>query len=243
MELFRAFATVVGVIAFSFFLEPAFPPGSGGWLAISIACVAAVYSPKWWPQFRRLRGLARGALLIVGVALLVSLALVVPGHRMASQGKLHEASSALGPPGHLEKASAERQRFSFAQKRALISGLQAWATPHANVVISFATSREERLAQWLVSVFELAGWKVNFQNLPFEPQMYKSFPVTEVSGFVKNRVISVAAALRLAGFLHVEVSMRPNKILKTNPKWPWVEDRVYIMVGHLESEKPIDWNN
>lgn len=120
------------------------------------------------------------------------------------------------------------------KQRALTETLGQYTNEHTNVKISFASLREKELAETLISIFELAGWKVNLISLPLEPYTHHFYNKTEVRGFNKHLVEAVALALTNAGIIRITSKVDELKVKPENPKWPHSKHKIYIVVGHQD---------
>lgn len=131
--------------------------------------------------------------------------------------------------GRRKQQPSEGNRNSKAR---LVSDLQLYAGEYANVEISYASVQQEPLTETIRSVFELAGWNINFNNVPLDSYLHKYIPGIQVSGYNTELVQSVAEALREYGLSNVHESVKTHNIKRDNSKYPSAVHRIYITIGH-----------
>ena len=107
------------------------------------------------------------------------------------------------------------------------------ATDNTNVKIKFVHAKYRPLADTLISVFELAGWKTNLTKVPLESWLHDYITGTEVSGYNKHLVESVAKFLSDAGMIDVRAQVATEQYKHDNPtKQQWVREYIKIVIGH-----------
>jgi hypothetical protein len=123
--------------------------------------------------------------------------------------------------------------FTLEGQRILLERLKSYADEHTNVKVKIATARQRPLADSLISIFQLAGWRTAFPNVPLESYLHgQYFEGVEVRGYNKHFVESVADALAKAGLANVKPIVEQSQIQPENPKWASVQRSIYITLGH-----------
>lgn len=106
------------------------------------------------------------------------------------------------------------------------------ANEYANVWIDFANVKQKPLATKLVSVFDMAKWKVNLRDSPLEASNYNYYEGIEVIGYNKHLVDAVAEAMIDAGLAGVRAKVETHQVEPNTTKWHWVQRRIQITIGH-----------
>jgi hypothetical protein len=130
---------------------------------------------------------------------------------------------------------AGADQFDEAGQQRLLAALKQYSGDFYNLDIEFANVKHRQLAETIESVFWLAGWKTNSNSLPqenYQPHHY--WRGVHVWGYNRHLVNSIAQSMSDSGIIGVRSSIEVSKIAKDNPKWPYVEHRIKIRVGHQE---------
>jgi hypothetical protein len=134
------------------------------------------------------------------------------------------------------KPTEQRQNtFTGDSQHRLIETLKQYTDDDANVKILFANIKHKRLAETLISIFELAGWKTNLTNVPLEHYVHQYFEGIEILGYNKHLVDAVADALTKFGLTEVRSKCEVSGIKKDNVKWKSVQRYIKLTIGHRES--------
>lgn len=123
---------------------------------------------------------------------------------------------------------------STISERSLINKLRDYSSDYANVKILFANVKHRELADTLISIFDLAGWQTNINNVPLDTWRHEYIKGIEVLGYNKHLVEAVATLLTKSGWYDVRAIVNNNKIKPSNPKYRWVQESIKITIGHNE---------
>ena len=118
----------------------------------------------------------------------------------------------------------------------LVTTLKKYAEDPANVDISFAEIKQRPLADTLIAIFALAGWKTSLTNIPFDSYVPHRPYVRgiEVLGYNKMLVEAVTAALKTAGLSEAKATVGETQVKRENPKWNSIQHSIRIIIEHHE---------
>jgi hypothetical protein len=113
-----------------------------------------------------------------------------------------------------------------------VRGISALRNEHTNVNITYYDQRHHNFAQRLSAAFEAAGWEVNFNRTaqsPWNPHHFSGIEIYGHSRYFVETIFSLMNELR-----GIRIRIEDNKIPRTNPKYQYVANSVYITIGFEE---------
>src|SRR3989337_957669 len=140
-------------------------------------------------------------------------------------------------PGGIERKESKDiagSEFNTERQRELIQNLSNYANEYANVGILFANIMHKPLAETLISVFDLAGWRTDLTNIPLESWRHDYIEGIQILGYNKHLVEGITELLRNAGLKDVRMEVRSHKIKPDNPKYQTSQYKLEITIGHHE---------
>lgn len=129
-----------------------------------------------------------------------------------------------------------KSEWGISTQQQLTTKLRAYAGEHASVQVIFSHAQQRRLADDLISVFDMAGWRTHLTNVPLDKYIFDSkyFDGIEVRGYNKHLVSAVAELLSAAGLPGVELNLQELRVKRDNPKWASSNQSVRVTIGHRE---------
>jgi hypothetical protein len=160
----------------------------------------------------------------------LTLALLLWNLLAAPARLFHEQKVRIGQIETERAAALADKGFSLTRQNSLITAIKEHEG--ANVEVSFANIAHKRLADTLTSIFELAMWETNLNNIQIETYHHGLYVEgIEVRGFNKYLVDFVCDALTKHG-LPARPNLQTTQVKRDNTKWPWIQRNIKITIGH-----------
>lgn len=116
----------------------------------------------------------------------------------------------------------------------LLTELKSKANEHATLKIMIADMKYRPLADKLISVFQLAGWKATLYPKPLEQYLDAYHEGIEVKGYNSHFVEVISDLLKKSGLSAIRTRVEQIPFGPENPKWPTSNHTIKITIGHSE---------
>ena len=129
--------------------------------------------------------------------------------------------------------------FSEKDRKRLVASLHEYTKSGAHTAqIEFSSLREQATAKLLKGCFDAAGWTTDISNVPLvtgpQAAVVGYLVGVKVKSVNLHLVTSIASDLSEAGLHGVASEVISTSISRDNPKWPHINHRVQIVIGHEE---------
>jgi hypothetical protein len=150
---------------------------------------------------------------------------LTPAELTVYRDQLHERIEAGLP--------ASKKRLSeWMPEKDLVSELSALANSQSNAKILFFDIRHRRFAERIAQLFELSGWRVNFNETAqgnYNPHYYEGI---EIKGDYAAEVEEIVEILSNSGLRRVRARNQPVQVPVSNPKHLNAKNKVWITIGY-----------
>jgi hypothetical protein len=209
------------------------PPGAVGW-TLAILLFAAFYGLILWKVWRPrhvyhdryhepLREQARADASFE--------AEVIPAAKLPKASQTNELAGRIAAAG---ESMTQGLRSGPAGDHSLTQALRdvRGADPERYTAhIEFLSTAQRSKAERLRDVFELAGWSTNYGSTPYDRFSARYATGIEVTAVNGQLSANVAGILESSGFGPAKVLTEETQIRKDNPKWPFVQRTVRLVLG------------
>ncbi|MGH9386910.1 MAG: hypothetical protein ACRD2N_21785, partial [Vicinamibacterales bacterium] len=146
---------------------------------------------------------------------------------------------ATSPPSEPMPTPSARKWDADAQ-RTLVERIRDYSSD-ASVQFRFAHAPQRATVDSLKGAFDFAGWKTEVRGAPLDSIADAGyFDGIEVQGYNRLIVELVASSLKESGLGEIRTRIDELKVPKTNPKWPYANQRVRLTLGHATIDEPVD---
>jgi len=116
----------------------------------------------------------------------------------------------------------------------LVRKLAERASGYATLKIMFADMKHRPLADKLIAIFQLAGWRTSLANVPLESYIPRYHGGIEVKGYNSHFVENIVGLLSNSGLPEIRFRVEELQVPQDNPKWPYAQHTIKITIGHSE---------
>jgi hypothetical protein len=92
----------------------------------------------------------------------------------------------------------------------------------------------------LAALFDSAGWQTNLNGQPIEPYQVREVNGVLIGGWNEHFLDAVIGAFQEAGITDIHRELRKSEMPRENPKWPMVQQSVWLEIGFPEKRAGLD---